>query len=1141
MMQLGEDFEGKKLPVGFFPITYWAPDMKRWDPSSEEGQRADIAFDAMIFIVNANGPPGTDPEPLLTQVVAARFLSYMKEGIELRTRSDMRICFPWALIRTKCCRIIQYDVKLSLLEFLSCAFEHDLAKRLFELDPRRMSEDGKRLAAATLQGLAQTCASAAADANEKWPRGIEEVPARNKASVEDITSPSPPPPHNAQARAEPGPAMFASPQHFRTPAPPTMAASPGPPAAAVQLFPAAGAAQPPMQHVYPSMSMAPADPNVMYNVTARPAAKAAEDLGWHKSTIYRAERAEQARLAQPMQRAAFVEQYKSAAHGLTTREMDYLNLLLCVNECIRCNDVNTLQWMVNEHISEYITLLEGKQNRMTEQALSRVRMLQEARARDSYVNLAPLTLEHIARTGPPVAYRDMIDVPADRLKPAGFPLPTEPPARPKTEQAKGKVMSGKGEGAPHASNPDMRCAFNTVAAIRRTVQEASGGEIKWTKNDLDPLAIRTGLKIKPNTSVDAVEQVWIAQARPQSQIDVTIAYHCKCRKSGKTETHHEHAMKLDNKATKPSFRATSNCPLCQEPTDEFVAGTPELVAVWFGRMTASNKPSRRQVELVRTIKHNGATYELIAIAHHRGAHEDGHWFAQVRDDGVWTEVNDGVTRKLRLPQKSTTATLLVYWKPTPTKPGQQLTPASNGNRPAPAEPRDSEEAASSCAGKTKTGGACKAGPVRGFSLCAAHLYADLGKGTCSRTTTDGKKCPNTCAKGMQACAMHVLQAAAALGHGPPIPGKGLTSGPSLDENIVIEPTKPAPAVPPPKTASKYTVSEALQRPPQDFRGGHQSVPLVAALKGHVLASLTLLDDAAIPQAAQNGIKPAQRAAHRRVWRRLLAMPPKLRELPLPTAVLTTLEAWRHESNWSPPTWSRTLGAAMGALSRASLYTTSAMDFPMASHAVMKDALKAAKKEENTFVSRPPKPCTKDTMKAAVTNATGAVKEQLILAWLTAGRVGDVLQLKQENVTLKPDTMAVQFRRGKGVELGSPYTVHTACPPEWRPTIEAMLRRRKPGQFLWHADSPKARTLMGKDVAAALKRVDADLEQRSIRRGALQHMATEDETSEEILMMFSGHRRVETLRRYLDWGNKHALRERRGKTAAANLVGGSHSA
>jgi hypothetical protein len=83
--------------------------------------------------------------------------------------------------------------------------------------------------------------------------------------------------------------------------------------------------------------------------------------------------------------------------------------------------------------------------------------------------------------------------------------------------------------------------------------------------------------------------------------------------------------------------------------------------------------------------------------------------------------------------------------------------------------------------------------------------------------------------------------------------------------------------------------------------------------------------------------------------------------------------------------------------------------------------------------------------------------------------------------------------------------------------------------------------MGKQVAAALKQVDVELEQRSIRRGALQHMATDGTTTEDVLMMFSGHKRVETLRRYLDWGKKHALREGRGKAAAASLAGGRASA
>jgi hypothetical protein len=117
-----------------------------------------------------------------------------------------------------------------------------------------------------------------------------------------------------------------------------MVASPGPPAAAAQLFPAAGAAQPLMQQpVYPPISIAPAGPNVI-----------AGDLGRHKATIYRAERAGQARLALPMLRAPFVEQHKPAAHGPTTRETDCPNLLPCVNGRIRRNDANTPQWMVNE-------------------------------------------------------------------------------------------------------------------------------------------------------------------------------------------------------------------------------------------------------------------------------------------------------------------------------------------------------------------------------------------------------------------------------------------------------------------------------------------------------------------------------------------------------------------------------------------------------------------------------------------------------------------------------------------------------------------------------------------------------------------------------------------------------------------------
>jgi hypothetical protein len=217
-----------------------------------------------------------------------------------------------------------------------------------------------------------------------------------------------------------------------------------------------------------------------------------------------------------------------------------------------------------------------------------------------------------------------------------------------------------------------------------------------------------------------------------------------------------------------------------------------------------------------------------------------------------------------------------------------------------------------------------------------------------------------------------------------------------------------------------------------------------------------------------------------------------------------------------------------------------MDFPMTGHSVVTDALKAATREANAFKSNPPLPCTLEHIRTAIRNAQGRVREQIILTWLTAGRVGDVLQLKRECVNLKAAALSVMFRRGKCAS-DKPYTVHTACPPDWRQFIEPLLTRAKPGQFLWHADSPKARSLMGRDVAAALKTAEPRLEQRSIRRGALQKMAADPSVTEDTLMAFSGHRRAETLRGYLDWGSKCSSREKTGKEAAALLAGGPLSA
>ena len=48
-------------------------------------------------------------------------------------------------------------------------------------------------------------------------------------------------------------------------------------------------------------------------------------------------------------------------------------------------------------------------------------------------------------------------------------------------------------------------------------------------------------------------------------------------------------------------------------------------------------------------------------------------------------------------------------------------------------------------------------------------------------------------------------------------------------------------------------------------------------------------------------------------------------------------------------------------------------------------------------------------------------------------------------------------------------------------------------------------------------MNRSLEQRSLRRGAIQALAKSPGITDEVLMMFSGHTQVATLRRYLSWG------------------------
>lgn len=58
----------------------------------------------------------------------------------------------------------------------------------------------------------------------------------------------------------------------------------------------------------------------------------------------------------------------------------------------------------------------------------------------------------------------------------------------------------------------------------------------------------------------------------------------------------------------------------------------------------------------------------------------------------------------------------------------------------------------------------------------------------------------------------------------------------------------------------------------------------------------------------------------------------------------------------------------------------------------------------------------------------------------------------------------------------------------------------------------------------------ELEARSIRRGSIQSLA-ESGTPENVLLMFSGHKDLPMLYRYLDWGMMRGLMRNLGAEAA----------
>jgi integrase len=196
-------------------------------------------------------------------------------------------------------------------------------------------------------------------------------------------------------------------------------------------------------------------------------------------------------------------------------------------------------------------------------------------------------------------------------------------------------------------------------------------------------------------------------------------------------------------------------------------------------------------------------------------------------------------------------------------------------------------------------------------------------------------------------------------------------------------------------------------------------------------------------------------------------------------------------------------------------------------------MRTAARKVRSEVPRQPHPALKEQVIQAIALETSLpVRVALALAWHAAGRVGDILRLRTADVVVAQAGVTITYRVHKTLLSRGVYSPPPLkLPPQQLALLNRWLEERKRGHQQYLFPSPER---LGPQVKVALRRVSPTLEQRSLRRGALLHMAKTGVPA-TVLMEYSGHTTERMLRRYLSWGADLRDRANQAQAAAAALA------
>lgn len=277
-----------------------------------------------------------------------------------------------------------------------------------------------------------------------------------------------------------------------------------------------------------------------------------------------------------------------------------------------------------------------------------------------------------------------------------------------------------------------------------------------------------------------------------------------------------------------------------------------------------------------------------------------------------------------------------------------------------------------------------------------------------------------------------------------------------------------------------------------------------------------------------------RATHARWLHCIRGMPTDLRRVPFGRAITELVLRMGTARKWCWSTVASALSACASALASLPIYTTETKPIDIKKDSYFTQALQRAQHlaRTNTGSSSLSIGMTRGQFQQ-LTGSSGlkapSVRMLLMLCWHFAARVGDMRQVRPCDVSIKATEAredqavptVITFRFGKGAAWWGPYSIHAILPKRAACDLSAFMQRCPTEQPMFSLGDQAALSAAVGEVRGRLSTgEEGRLNLRSVRRGALQSAAA-DGTPDDELQLLSGHKRRDTLLRYLGWGVESA--------------------